>query len=73
MAGDVQVIFVHQSEAEGKCNNLRFFQPKRSPVFSHFWEALFFWYFWTCAERLVVSEAEPSRSIKPKVQELKKR
>ncbi len=45
MVGDAQVIFVHRSEAEGKCNNLRFFLPKRSPVFSHFWEALTFCYF----------------------------
>ena len=45
MVDDAQVIFVHRSEEEGGCNNLRFFQPKRSPVFSHFWEALTFCYF----------------------------
>jgi len=53
--GDVRVIFVHRYSAVGGCNNLRFFLPKRSPVFSHFWEALIFWYFW----------------IKPKVQKVK--
>jgi hypothetical protein len=54
--GDAREIFVHRNSAAGGSNNLRFFQPKRSPVFSHFWEALIFWYFW----------------IKPKVQKVKK-
>jgi len=56
MVGDAQVIFVPRYSAAGDYNNLRFFLPKRSPVFSHFWEALIFWYFW----------------IKPKVQKAKK-
>ncbi|WP_062036959.1 hypothetical protein [Lentimicrobium saccharophilum] len=43
--GDAREIFVHRNSAAGGSNNLRFFQPKRSPVFSHFWEALTFCYF----------------------------
>ena len=45
MAGDAREIFVHRFSDAGGCNNLRFFLPKRSPVFSHFWEALTFCYF----------------------------
>ncbi|WP_137305409.1 hypothetical protein [Lentimicrobium saccharophilum] len=45
MVGVAQVIFVHRFQEEEECNNLRFFLPKSSPVFSHFWEALTFCYF----------------------------